>query len=136
MRNLKRRQPDIYSRQKGDTFEYRDKAEGNAVEVRLAFSEGGTNFATYKKEAKGLYVHLTPMHVEIRNGMVSKQIGLFGDIKASGAKVLVLAMARRNAKALDAVAERLDPIVPELCTLFRDDPAKAFNKIVELFPVA
>lgn len=112
-------------------FEFRDAETGNAVEVAVHYAEGGMSYFTYKNEGRGAYVHVTP--VEISEGVVSRM--LLGSTEQSGFKMFVLPMDRRNAKKLEAVAEKVDAIVPEIAKMFREGKYQDIAaKVREIFP--
>ena len=80
-------------------------ADGEEMEVHLAYSEGGINYFTYKTEQRGFYVHMTPVKVERHSGYKTTSRKLMDD---RGRKVLVEEAKRRNKKRGAAIAAMLD----------------------------
>jgi hypothetical protein len=73
-----------------------ERGERTVIEVKLFYSEGGMNYATYKTEARGYYLSVTP--VDLSDSY--RKFAMF-----SGIKGLVEAVPRFNAKRLDRHAE-------------------------------
>lgn len=113
-----------------DSIIYRDRPEGDVVEVMVAYAKGGVSMFTYKQEARGIYVHVTPKNIEKRDGVTIASQTLLGNMKQSGAKLFFLALNRRSDKKMEAVAEMLDEAVPTIAALFRTDPDAAFQNLI------
>jgi hypothetical protein len=74
----------------------RTTTQNKVIEVKVIFSQGGINYATYKTEKKGYYLIVTP--VELKDG--ARAFMMF-----SGVKALLEETARYSAKRLQALAD-------------------------------
>ena len=64
------------------------------VKIETAYSLGGYNYFTGKKEERGYYIHVQPVKRENRHGVTLESFTAF-----SGIKQLVLPVSRKSAKA-------------------------------------
>ena len=84
------------------------------IRVQVYYDLGGMNYATYKTEARGYYLSLTPVTLTREDrGVTMERFAAF-----SGSKFLLEETKRTNAKRLDAWQTRIGAILPELITAF------------------
>lgn len=72
----------------------------NKVRLEMRYNLGGINYATYKEEPRGYYLHVTPVKLEERGGWKSESCMMF-----SGYKQLVESVSRKS-KSAEARAEK------------------------------
>lgn len=66
--------------------------------VRVYYNKGGINYFTYKTDARGYYLSVTPVVLERRgNGITIESCTIF-----SGIKALLLGVQRRSKKSDDS----------------------------------
>ena len=69
--------------------------EGKELKIHLYYNIGGANYASYRNEARGYYLSVTPVERKFHeNGIVSETIGAF-----TGTKVLLKEVARKSKKS-------------------------------------
>ena len=83
-----------------------DHSEATHVKVQLYYSKGGMNYFTGKAEARGYYVSVSPVKIEVRDGWRSETTSAF-----SGIKECVREVSRFNQKQFDELVP--DPDVVE-----------------------
>jgi hypothetical protein len=88
---------------RGD-YEYHSAEQGPSIDVGVYYDKGGMSFMTYKQMPRGLYVRISP----VERDDVSVRFTLL-----SGISTFIKPLARKNDKALQALAEQLDAAVPE-----------------------
>lgn len=69
------------------------------LKVETYYNLGGVNYFTYKQEARGYYISVSPVTRERRNGCTMESYTAF-----TGTKQLIKAVTRKSAKA-EAAAE-------------------------------
>ena len=62
----------------------------NYIRIDLDYSKGGYNYFTYKQEARGYYIHVSPVE---KNGYMETYVGF------SGVKACLLEVTRKSNKA-------------------------------------
>lgn len=107
-----------------DSFLYRTAEMGDIVEVEIEYS------ANESLSRRGIWVRVTPMKLEQRDGYVSRSFALF-----SGFTVFVERLQRSKPSALLAKAERLDPQVKAIAAVFILEQAKAKSLVREIFGI-
>ena len=103
----------------------------NRLRLSLSYSTGGINYFSYKNEARGYYLHVTPEKVE-NHGFGNAVSSLLG----SGVKELVLEVSRQSDKQLEIAttiaAERASALL-EWC---RREYGVQYETPAALFPNA
>ena len=103
----------------------------NRLRLSLSYTTGGVNYFTYKNEARGYYLHVTPEKVE-NHGFGNAICSLMG----SGVKDLVLEVGRQSDKQLEIAttiaAERASALL-EWC---KREYGTLFELPAEFFPNA
>jgi len=117
-------------------YVFTDAPEGDVIEIKLAYHKGGYNSFHYKNEQRGLYIYITPVHLERRNGYLVRSQTLLGNITSSGGKIFVHPMGRFSVKQLETVAREIDEFVPQWVERWRQNPQAVFEMIREKYPVA
>lgn len=83
---------------------------GMRVEVKVSYSLGGMNYFTYKKDARGYYLHVQPYTQTKHDGYSMRTTTGF-----SGVKALLLEVNRKSAKKLDeAVKMVTDELIDDM----------------------
>ncbi len=112
-----------------ETFETN---EGKVIETEITYSLGGWNYFTGMKEARGYYLHCTPMWVDKnKTGHGNKIYTAF-----TGVKTVLLTVKRKSKKAEETAKELakeiLDEVVLYVCkknNLTLKDPESINQKI-------
>ena len=103
----------------------------NRLRLSLSYTTGGVNYFTYKNEARGYYLHVTPEKVE-NHGFGNAICSLMG----SGVKDLVLEVGRQSDKQLEIAttiaAERASALL-EWC---KREYGTQYDLPAEFFPNA
>jgi hypothetical protein len=73
--------------------------ENQFIEVSVHFNEGGINYATYDREAKGFYLSLKPITIDPASP------GVVSFMMFSGGKTLILEAKRFSQKTLEQLAK-------------------------------
>ncbi len=82
-------------------IELKANANANFLKLEVYYSLGGFNCFTYKNEARGYYLSVSPVQRSERDGIVFESYTAF-----SGVKLLLLEVSRKSKKA-EAEAERI-----------------------------
>lgn len=93
-------------------FKYQDAELGDVVRIQVQYNIGG-----YGGGPRGLSVSVTAVKIEKTEYGHSEAFALF----AAGFGLFVCQLNRKNPKAIAALAEKLDSVVPELAALFKSD---------------
>ena len=130
MDNLRQRQGGGYTYMSRKATEVGVKID--AVEIDLSYSEGTGFTASSQKNKRGLYIHVTPVTLELRpGGYVTKMQEVFS---GWGRKVFILPMKRRNARVMADQARKLDLFVEDFAKLFHENPLRGFERVRDIFP--
>ena len=106
----------------------KENAEGfTHIHVRTNYSLGGINYFTYKNEARGYWLHITPVTKE--NKYDCRMISFVSS--KPGIKTLLKEVTRKSAKA-EAEAERLalnkeEQLIEHVCTKYGLELDEEFN---------
>ena len=89
--------------------------DGGEIELRLSFTAGGPNYATFGTTPRGYFLHCQPQKVEVKNGFRCVSFGMF-----SGIKKLIEGADRFGQKRLEALAAGITasdyaPLVAPVC---------------------
>lgn len=110
-----------------DRFRYQDKPEGEEVfKADLYYAKGGMNYFNYKMEPRGIYLGMSAVKIEHRNGMRIESFVMFQN---KGIKILLLPLERKSAPRLAKMAAFLGPQIAEVIELFKTDQAAAIAKV-------
>jgi hypothetical protein len=101
MKNLK---PDPHDR---DVFRFRDREEGDVIEVEVYYSKG-TGPAR-----RGVYLAIRPAHID--------DAGIYSCVLLAGRQTRVRELARSSPSVLKAVAAAADSKVAEVAAAYRAD---------------
>ena len=80
------------------------------LRVEVYYSLGGMNYWTYKNEARGYYLSVTP----VERGVSAGGFVMEGFTAFSGTKVLVKEVKRKGKKAADEAVKLAEPMKQEL----------------------
>lgn len=69
-------------------------AKANILRCEVYYSLGGMNFFTYKSEARGYYLSVSPLFYEDKGGVIMESYTAF-----QGTKVLLYPCSRKSAKS-------------------------------------
>ena len=106
-----------------DAFRFNSKPEGEIVRVEVYYSKGGMNYWNYKQEPRGIYVSVSSLKVERGENFTTEAYTM----GTSGAKLFVSELQRKTASKIQAVAEKVDAVVPQVAELFTTDRQAAFQ---------
>lgn len=103
--------------------------ENAQIKVELSYQLGGINYFTYKKESRGLYLHITPVEVrDCGNGMICESFVGF-----SGIKFLVKELGRKSDKQQELLWNKILPHTRQLADLFeKGEYQSIMDKLNEL----
>lgn len=82
------------------------------IEVYVGYNKGGTNYFTYKFDARGYYAHVT-IGFNCGGGFESFEVG-------NGFKVCMMQVERRSAKKENAVCKIVEDIIPIITNAIRE----------------
>jgi hypothetical protein len=109
-----------YLKQYNKDYKYCTGNIGEVNEIRIGYASGAP-------ERRGIYIYITPGTTD--------ETGVTSYVGGSGMKVLLKSQTGFGQDKVDAVAEKLDPIVPEIATLAWTDMHGAIqlakNKMAE-----
>lgn len=100
--------------------------ENEFLVLEVTYQLGGTNFATYKKESRGIYLHFTNKTITQHDGYESSQFSLYGD---GNCKVLVKELKRKSQKQLDLFFDFLKENKDEFIMAFNNNKGQIFDLI-------
>lgn len=105
-----------------EDFRYQDAERGDVIRLEVSYDIGGN-------KTRGLYVVVTSINIkENERGFISESFALF----SAGFRVFIEPLKRKNPKALAGLAEKLDPLAPEIVALFKVDRDAAKQKIKDI----
>ena len=103
----------------------------NRLRLSLSYSTGGVNYFSYKNEARGYYLHVTPEKVENR-GYGNSVACLLG----SGVKDLILEVNRQSDKQLEIATTIAAERAANLLEWCRQEYGTQYELPAEFFPNA
>jgi|688.fasta_scaffold194292_1 hypothetical protein len=89
------------------------------MKVSVCYALGGVNYFNGSTDRRGYRVDIRPVTWAPNSGCESFM--LFGDRKQSGGYLLLKAADRYNARQLQVLAERIDPLVPKIIEAFNNN---------------
>ena len=111
-----------------DGYQYYSGEEGPVVEISVSYTLGGTNWFHGENYSRGIYVHISPVTLEKRDGYTCKTVTL-----GSGKKMLLLGLNRKSDKKIRSVALAVDQIVRELAERYQaGDEAGNYARLTKL----
>jgi hypothetical protein len=117
MRNLKLHNGD---------FRYRSAEEGELVEIRVYYDPASRKKVYGEVDPRGIWIGVHP--IELHDGVIS--VRFCEGPAISGLKFFVAAGSDDDPRPFVAVAERLDPLVPEVARIWRLDNERAIQILV------
>lgn len=119
-------------RARSKKYRFRDRDEGDVVQVEVFYSKGGMNLGTYKQEPRGVWVSIRRVSVEKTDHGEMVGYDLF-----TGTKFFVRGCGRMSPKKLREVAASLDAEVPGIAAAYRADKDAGVQAMKEsLRPIA
>lgn len=106
---------------KSDSYKFRTAPEGKLIQVEVDYRKGSS------PHYRGLYLRVSPLEVEKHSDHTITKFGIF-----SGVSIFVSRLPRKNDKALLALAEQVDPLVPAIVKSFEQDGAAATKEFIKL----
>lgn len=103
----------------------------NRLRLSLSYSTGGINYFSYKNEARGYYLHVTPEKVE-NHGFGNSVSSLLG----SGVKDLVLEVSRQSDKQLEIATTIATERAAALLEWCKREYGTQYEQPTEFFPNA
>lgn len=116
---------------------YQNEEKTEAIQVKASYSLGGINYFQNTQEARGIWLHITPVKIEyhtLDNGQKYSMITAQG---FSGDKTLIKALSRKNAKAEEAIKEQVNALAEDIASAWlkhrskEDGGSYDLNKIIE-----
>ena len=101
-----------------DTLRFRDREEGDIVEIEVYYSKGTTT------ATRGVFFAIRPAHIA--------EDGTYSWVLFSGRSARVRALARSSPAVLKAVAAAADDRVAEVAAAYRDDPTVGISAFDDL----
>ena len=95
-------------KQRKDEYRYDSGTDGKIVRVEVTYEKHD------RLSLRGVWVRVSPIEIQQRDGYTSETHELFGGMKS----VQAMQLARSTPRVLVAIAEKIDPIAPELAVLF------------------
>jgi hypothetical protein len=83
--------------------------DDNYLKIHVYYHLGGMNYFTYKQEARGYYLSVTPVKLEQGNGYTTEVYSAF-----SGIKTLLLETKRKSDKAMQTAEQLAINELPKL----------------------
>ena len=105
---------------------------GKTLKIRVYYTKGGVNFWNGKTNGRGVYVSVMPVEISHSESGYSSESWMMGQ----GMAAFVLPLARKNDKAIEAVAEKIDELVPEAfqCATFENCNPALYKILETAFP--
>ena len=110
----------------GGAFRYRSRKEGELVELGLYYQPGKFNHFTRQTDPQGIWLGVKP--IKVQDGIVSHVFT--GPPEVRGLRFLVVETEHENPKALEAVAEEFDDVVPNIAELWKTNNHEAIEMVV------
>jgi hypothetical protein len=107
-------------------FRYRSAEEGEPVEIRVYYDPASRKKVYGEVDPRGIWIGVHP--IELHDGVISVRF-CEGPV-ISGLKFFVAPGSDDDLMPFVAVAERLDPLVPEVARIWRSDNERAIQMIV------
>lgn len=98
------------------------------IRVSVCYTLGGINYLHGSTDRRGYRVDIRPVTWSPDSGWESYV--LLGDRKQSGGYLMLKAADRYNARQLKALAERIDPLIPQIIEAFNKDDCAWLRIIV------
>lgn len=119
-----------------DSYEYVTGNEGPAVEFSINYNKGGTNFLSGDRRPRGLFVTITPVVYEKREGSngevyTSRVYTLGIGSSQSGGYLVLEDLPRFNAKKLLAAAEFFDQETPVIANKWLTNRSEAYQLLTD-----
>lgn len=113
-------------------YVYATGTEGPIIELAVEYDLGGWGFLSGKERARGIYVKITPVVIELKNGYSTRCYKLGGNQSQSGGYLLIQELPRKNAKKLLAAAEFLDAAAPVIAETWKTNRSSALSLLIKL----
>jgi hypothetical protein len=107
-------------------FRYRSGEEDKPVEIRVYYDPASRKKVYGEVDPRGIWIGVHP--IELHDGVIS--VRFCEGPAISGLKFFVAAGSDDDLMPFVAVAERLDPLVPEVARIWRSDNERAIQMIV------
>jgi len=95
--------------------------------LKVSFAYGGMNYANYKRESKGIYLHFTEEVIKQEDGYSTRSFEPFNN---KNFKILIEELPRKSTKKVEKAFERIELIQDDLFNAYsEDDKQKCFELI-------
>lgn len=102
------------------------KQENNYLVLEVDYQLGGTNYGTYEKEKRGIYLDFTNKEIIKHDGYETSSFSLYGD---GNCKVFVKELKRKSQKQLDLFFKFVEENKDDLIYAFQNNKQRIFTII-------